>query len=128
MKDAFERPFRNNATSTLPSTFITTQRPTETHDILSIVDGTSQDKEKETSPSPASRIVAARSRPPPTPRPAWDIELGTNNPGSPSSGPPPPLPPRPPSPKWDIELDLNGSDEENPQGYEHGVFGRAGLL
>jgi len=133
VKDAFEKPFRNNATSSLPAPPI----PHSTSET-----GKSKGKEREASSRTTPEATTSRTR---LPSPVWDIELDLDvDGGSPESGPPPVsreprmaentkiqnvnsesvLRNRSPSPMWDIELDLNGSDEDNqPDG-----FGAAALL
>ncbi|CCM03593.1 uncharacterized protein FIBRA_05730 [Fibroporia radiculosa] len=116
--DAFEKPFRNSATSTLSS-----QRQA----------GANSDKGKGkqqqpdvTSTEPAV-VVSRRAR---DPSPLWDIGLDLNDHSSPDveAGPAiehhnalqsllsPGSRKRPPSPVWDIELDLNESDQESEAG------------
>ncbi|KAI0052793.1 hypothetical protein FA95DRAFT_1163032 [Auriscalpium vulgare] len=132
MKDAFERPFRNNATSSID--FLSTShgkdasqsQAARTESIKSKGKGKELTRPDDNNDSgskvpPASLLgvskepVTARA-----PSPTWDIELDLNTPSpppSPSEGPPPELQhppaakrPREESPVWDIELDLN--DEE----------------
>ncbi|KIM75474.1 hypothetical protein PILCRDRAFT_827178 [Piloderma croceum F 1598] len=144
IKDAFEKPFRNHATSTLLSTYNTASAST----VVCDTDGKGKGKEKATSQPESS--TTTRIRPPREPSPVWDIELDLDrdiNINSPESGPPPVTRPpekgpnskdngevkraRSPSPIWDIELDLNGSDEEDNQdgkGKGKARFGAAELL
>jgi DNA excision repair protein ERCC-1 len=119
MKEAFERPFRNQATSTLQATtssFVAND---------GMGDGQGGGVERAFSePEPS---MVARTRAPRQPSPVWDIELhldlDVNTHLSPESGPPPTsradtnlcgisATKEPSSPVWDIELDLNGSDED----------------
>jgi DNA excision repair protein ERCC-1 len=140
IKDAFEKPFRNHATSTLTSTYNAASENTAVCD----TDGKGKGKEKAASQSGTT----SRTRPPREPSPVWDIELDLDlDIDSPESGPPPVSRPpekgsnsegngeakraRSPSPIWDIELDLNGSDEEDNQdgkGKGKAGFGAAELL
>jgi len=142
VKDAFEKPFRNNATSMIPSSFADASRlpATDSSGIpSSSTSGTSKGKEREssrtTSPVPES---TSHARPPREPSPVWDIELDLDLDGnnSPESGPPPVTLSRQldavvnttkrirsPSPMWDIELDLNASDDDQSD-----RFVTAGLL
>ena len=126
IQDAFNKPFRNNATSALPvSTQLqlraSQQASASTEDRLSSLDkgkgraqesdlGGGEDVEPERrAPTPPRPPPAPRPRPP---SPTWDIELDLNSSPSPETGPPP-VRKRPPSPVWDIELDLNASDAED---------------
>jgi DNA excision repair protein ERCC-1 len=144
IKDAFEKPFRNNATTSLPSQ----SRSIFNASSSAAVDLTSKGKgkEKATSLSESSTTPRDRLRPPREPSPIWDLELDldldadASIDNSPQSGPPPV--PRTPdaradvdlmnessSPVWDIELDLNGSDDDNDaQGRGQDGFGAAALL
>ncbi|KAI0312683.1 restriction endonuclease type II-like protein [Amylostereum chailletii] len=126
MKDAFERPFRNGATSALrPSqTASTSNNPNpngKERDTPFSLPPLLKDKgkgkptaaidaEELSSPSPP-RLPHTDARKPQSP--VWDIELDLNSPS-----PPPPgrsestakKRDREPSPLWDIELDLNPDD------------------
>ncbi|KAH9930388.1 DNA repair protein rad10 [Amylocystis lapponica] len=123
LQDAFEKPFRNNSTSTLPSQF--TQRPVSAHPDK----GKGKAPETRALPAPAAAAddSTAWIRAPKPPSPVWDIELDLNHDSpspTPETGPPPHRSPspsgqrnkRPPSPVWDIELDLNESDIEEVVG------------
>ncbi|KAG1858098.1 restriction endonuclease type II-like protein [Suillus subluteus] len=128
IKDAFDKPFRNRATSAVFS--VGSQLPRGAGDevvstsngekvsevaepmtVLSGVKGKGKGKE------PAQR----------SPSPVWDIELDLDSPPpTASSGPPPP---REPSPVWDIELDLNDDSDDlyvDPRLAAKKGFGRAG--
>ncbi|CAL1706941.1 unnamed protein product [Somion occarium] len=130
IKDAFEKPFRNNATSALPFAQF---QPTSTTQVASttaaeaLAEGVLEVSTNEPAPSHPAR----------EPRPVWDIELDLNEslPPSPESGP---LPirqvaigqkltrQRSPSPMWDIELDLDEADVE--QSTAKDKFGQPALL
>ena len=85
IKDAFEKPFRNNATSALAF-----ERPT-----LKGKERASEDN-----------VVSEGAE--------WDIELDLNESPEPAPQPEPTARrKRSPSPVWDIELDLNDSDMED---------------
>jgi DNA excision repair protein ERCC-1 len=131
IKDAFEKPFRNHATSILSSIYNAASAST----VVCDTDGKGKGKEKATS-QPESSTTTRRIR---EPSPVWDIELDLDlDIDSPESGPPPVTRSREKgemarsrSPIWDIELDLNGSDEEDNQdgnGKGKAGFGAAGLL
>jgi DNA excision repair protein ERCC-1 len=118
IKDAFEKPFRNNSTTSLNVS--ATQQPLlhsslrpRKEDLVAGPSSADKGKQKET------EAPSRQARPP---SPVWDIELDLNDENSSlataESGP---LPieltgktskNRPQSPPWDIELDLNPSDEE----------------
>lgn len=140
IKDAFEKPFRNNATSTLPSTLLASQskRSNDNDNEDSMAPNRDQAKAREVDET-LPLETSSRSRPPRSPSPVWDIELDLN--GSPENGPPPtsetpgksPSADNPglrkgrsPSPMWDIELDLTGSDDD--AGTVKEGFGKAALL
>ncbi|KAI0093079.1 restriction endonuclease type II-like protein [Irpex rosettiformis] len=130
LKDAFEKPFRNNSTSTVPF-----QPRLSQHDVANNlttcpeIDPSSSDKVKGKGKAMPDSTTDEYTPPPPSqlrprePSPVWDIELDLNDTPSPQAAlPAPPRSPqldssrkRPGSPVWDIELDLNGSDieEEN---------------
>jgi DNA excision repair protein ERCC-1 len=137
IKDAFERPFRHNATSTLPSTFEAEK--------LNSATGNEKSKGKEVARSlPESSTTGDYPRPPREPSPIWDLELDLDVDGNAHISPesrPSPVPRAPDksangnnvdgrqgssSPIWDIDLDLNGSD--GIDGKEKGGFGGARLL
>ncbi|KAI1798264.1 DNA repair protein rad10 [Ganoderma leucocontextum] len=126
IQDAFNKPFRNNATSALPvSTQLqlraSQQASATTEDRVSSLDK-GKGRAQESNLVGGDGVVPERRaptppRPPPAPRPrppspTWDIELDLNSSPSPELGPPP-VGKRPPSPAWDIELDLNASDVED---------------
>ncbi|KAI0342096.1 DNA repair protein rad10 [Trametopsis cervina] len=144
LKDAFDKPFRNTATSViLPHS----QRPSQLDEQplgnLSPA-GANKGKDKERAPATSSDTTvtstsAQRIR---EPSPVWDIELDLNDSPTPDPGTAPltPLPQpsrkRLQSPVWDIELDLNDSDMEdvsrkrrkgNDIGEDHG-FGIPDML
>jgi len=141
IKDAFEKPFRNNATSSLPSQ---SRSIFDAGLSAAVVDPTSKGRGKEKAAESSTTPPDSR-RPPREPSPVWDLELdldldadaGIDSHNSPQSGPPPvPRTPATPanihlrdessSPVWDIELDLNVSDDDNDV---HGKgFGAAALL
>jgi len=140
IKDAFEKSFRNNATSTL-----TPQSRSIFDSSLSVAgtntqggNGKGKGKEKIPSLPESSTTALDHPRPPREPSPVWDLELdldvdvdmdaGIENHISPESGPPPVSRPTygSSSPAWDIELDLGGSDGDDGKG-KHG-FGAAALL
>ncbi|KAA1470754.1 DNA repair protein rad10, partial [Dentipellis sp. KUC8613] len=131
MKDAFERPFRNNATSALtsePSVPEATSLPSSSTlaDPSANKDngkGKGKEKEKENpapiaGPSTVALPGSGRAESPP-----WDIELDLNSPTPPpppssqprtqaQPKPKPQNPTRAESPIWDIELDLNSPEPE----------------
>ncbi|TFY57183.1 hypothetical protein EVG20_g8642 [Dentipellis fragilis] len=136
MKDAFERPFRNNATSALlsePSAPESTSLP-NTASTSTVADvatnkdsskGKGKEKEKENSASiagPSNIALPGSGR---AESPPWDIELDLNSPTPPpppssqprtqiQPTPKPQNPSRAESPIWDIELDLNSPEPEEP--------------
>lgn len=139
IKDAFEKPFRNNATSSLPSTFIPSTRSTfeaSSSDVSIRID---QFKSREKGKEQANDSSGPRSRPSRNPSPIWDLELDLDDEmnNSSESGPPPKNKSNttrhspPDSPAWDLELDLNPSDDgyathANKEGNVE--FGSAALL
>lgn len=114
IRDAFEKPFRSSATSSLPfqsqsQSQSQKQRQENAHAAPAVAD---KGKQK------AQDVGARRPR---EPSPEWNFDLDFDSP--PASPSPPPQPQnamegsqvsrkRPPSPVWDIELDLNESDVE----------------
>ena len=134
MKDAFEKPFRNNVTSTIP---FQSQQPAQGGERDVETGGRSADKGKEKAMVPAAGDEPAFDswqRHPREPSPDWDIELDLNTsppPASPSQAVPASAKAvaddrtesrkRPSSPVWDIELDLNGSDVEDTSRKRHRV-------
>ncbi|KIY73141.1 DNA repair protein rad10 [Cylindrobasidium torrendii FP15055 ss-10] len=95
MKDAFEKPFRNNATVKLAN--------------FPLAKG----KEKEREAASSGTMAAPTGGRQRSPSPLWDIERDLDSPPPPApknaiSG----RPPRSPSPIWDIELDLNTPSPE----------------
>ncbi|PCH43674.1 DNA repair protein rad10 [Wolfiporia cocos MD-104 SS10] len=111
IRDAFERPFRNNAISTLSPASWQVQSG-----IVQADKG--KGKERDTSPSSATTAASdpVQPRRPREPSPVWDIELDLNpTPSPPEVADTTPARKRPPSPVWDIELDLNDSDPEESQ-------------
>ncbi|KAK7692725.1 hypothetical protein QCA50_004358 [Cerrena zonata] len=126
IKDAFEKPFRNNATSALPfgsQTQTQSQRSTSAQNTTT--DTGAENSTTRRVASSSQPIVPAPSRPPREPSPEWDLELDLN--ASPTTTPPPPeksttldKPKRAPSPEWDIEDDIEIDDDE--------TFGQSSLL
>ena len=118
IKDAFEKPFRNNATSAL--SFNQTAISQDAGDVAHSGKGKERavDPSLELLASPNLLGLSEASRRTREPSPPWDIELDLNE------SPPPEVVPheheavskkraRSPSPVWDIELDLNPSDLED---------------
>ncbi|KZP34596.1 DNA repair protein rad10 [Athelia psychrophila] len=68
LKDAFERPFRNQATSTLPSSFMAASQQRATYDAGKNIESI-RVEDNEMGPPP---VQARRPR---SPSPEWDIEL-----------------------------------------------------
>jgi DNA excision repair protein ERCC-1 len=90
IKNAFDKPVRNKATRTLPTTASQDQRVLASRDQDTVAQSTSK-KGKEKEPS------TGLGRPARDPSPVWDIELDLDD------GPAQPRRPQP----FDIELDLN---------------------
>ncbi|KAH9935459.1 restriction endonuclease type II-like protein [Fomitopsis serialis] len=106
IQDAFRKPFRNNATSTLSSQLLATHLSQATVD---------KGKEKESSASNPSAAVSDLNSPsPPAAAPMQTIKdsSGPSADTAASSSTASLGRKRPPSPVWDIELDLNESDVE----------------
>ncbi|KAL1703239.1 DNA repair protein rad10 [Schizophyllum commune] len=112
IKNAFEKPIRNKATSALP--FVPSQAMASQQSSMA----SSTAAEPSSSSSAAPSATAGPSRPVPatpsaprlgarSPSPEWDIEKDLSPEPDPSSSRPQDRPPRSPSPVWDIELDLN---------------------
>ena len=117
IKDAFEKPFRNNATSALPL-------PSQQAQVLQNVPSTSELRPS-LRPSATSldddEYLPQRERAPREASPTWDIELDLND----SPPPPSPLQPaavapnptqkrrRSPSIEWDIEKDVDDVDVDS---------------
>ncbi|OJA20861.1 hypothetical protein AZE42_02964 [Rhizopogon vesiculosus] len=142
VKDAFDRPFRNRATSAVFS--VGSQLPRSVDD--TVVSASTGEKFPEVAgpaasgskalpvfPSdsaPAQRGVKGKAKEQAPMRghsPAWHLD----SPPSTASSGPPSRPPREPSPVWDIELDLNDDDlyadvDVDPQLAAKKGFGRAG--
>lgn len=109
IKNAFEKPFRNNATNSLAmlasqaknnDSQASSTKPTNPPE--------TQDKGSQPPVAPAAARPSTSSRPPREPSPVWDIELDLSP--TAESGPLPEIlssPARNKSPEWDIELDLN---------------------
>ena len=121
IRDAFNKPFRNNSTSALPiSTQVQLRASQQAGDANS--NGRVDELDAEAADEYDVRARAPTPpRPPPAPRPrppspTWDIELDLNesSPEPTAESGPPPVRKRPPSPTWDIELDLNDTDEDDP--------------
>ena len=118
IKDAFERPFRNNATS-LPYS-------SQPQASASTNDTTTATAPLDTTAGPSSQPTSSQtdgpSRAPREPSPVWDLELDLN--ASPTPTPPPEKPKDRPqrasSPKWDIEDDVDMDEDES--------FGQSSLL
>ncbi|KAL1685620.1 DNA repair protein rad10 [Schizophyllum commune] len=107
IKNAFEKPIRNKATSALP--FIPSQASSSSQR-SSTADVETFSSTAAPSSSAAAPSSSATAPPAPAPRPGarspspeWDIEKDL----SPEPSSSKPRPPRSPSPVWDIELDLN---------------------
>ncbi|KAG2364913.1 restriction endonuclease type II-like protein [Suillus spraguei] len=136
IKDAFDKPFRNRATSAVFS--VGSQVPRDAGDeVVSTSNGEKVLEVAEREAVPGSKAIlepvagvrgkgkgkelAQRS-----PSPVWDIELDLDSPPpTASSGPPP----REPSPVWDIELDLNDDSDDlyvDPRLAAKKGFGRVG--
>lgn len=97
LKDAFERPFRNNATTTTSFTssqVTASQRP-------AVANSSSLDPKSAPNPKP---------RPPRPASPVWDMELDLDDELPASQQAESSTRKRLTSPIWDIELDLNDSD------------------
>ncbi|EAU91778.2 DNA excision repair protein ERCC-1 [Coprinopsis cinerea okayama7 len=108
MKNAFEKPFRNNATSTLTSSQSQARAP-------------GPSSQRETQGASAARnsnmeagtsLATQRRRGNRSPSPAWDIELDLDLPDAndPAPTPPPAPPPRRPSPSRGRSPDLHARD------------------
>ncbi|KZT28939.1 DNA repair protein rad10 [Neolentinus lepideus HHB14362 ss-1] len=103
MKDAFDKPFRNSATSIVP---YTTSQPRPSK-------GKEKDKTGEREPSVLwGDDIDVSEFTTPAPEPISASKAGNAQPRQVSEGEVPRK--RPPSPVWDIELDLNDSDLEDP--------------
>ncbi|KAF7969724.1 hypothetical protein HWV62_26134 [Athelia sp. TMB] len=108
IKDAFEKPFRNQATSTLPSNFMASSQRRATYDASKNIEPIRVDDNQDKGKGKELPTRSLRQ-----PRPQTDEEI------NPENGPPPleasvttRRKPRSPSPMWDLELDLNASDED----------------
>ncbi|KAI9063687.1 DNA repair protein rad10 [Trametes sanguinea] len=132
IQDAFNKPFRNKSTSTVP---ISSQLQMQASQTQRSDKGKQRATDNGTdAPSNHVSQQAEGPRPPREPSPVWDIELDLNDSPEPTpeSGPPPvnsassTARKRPPSPTWDIELDLNASEveEEEVDGTEDESRGR----
>ncbi|KAG2036122.1 restriction endonuclease type II-like protein [Suillus americanus] len=140
IKDAFDKPFRNRATSAVFS--VGSQVPRGTGDeVVSTSNGEKVSEVAEPKAASGSKAILdsiptqsgvkskGKEREPAqrSPSPVWDIELDLDSPPpTASSGPPPP---REPSPVWDIELDLNDDSDDlyvDPRLAAKKGFGRAG--
>ncbi|KAI0699570.1 restriction endonuclease type II-like protein, partial [Cytidiella melzeri] len=127
LKDAFDKPFRNSSTSTIPfqSQRIPQQAPD--NEPAPAISGNDKGKGKEKVADFCADVdvptaSSSQHRPREPTNPTWDIELDLNTSPSPEHQPPAhqaqsgkpteKTRKRPPSPVWDIELDLNESDEE----------------
>lgn len=119
IKNAFEKPFRNNATTSLAvlasqaKTDASNSQSTTTAPPANRPPATSNSKSKGKERAVDLPPAATSSRPIREPSPVWDIELDNSSPTS-ETGPLPETytaPSAPPvraeSPVWDIELDLN---------------------
>jgi DNA excision repair protein ERCC-1 len=121
IKDAFDKPFRNHATSAVFS--VGSQVPRGVGD--EVVSKSNGEKVSEVAAS-ASKVILdsvpvqssvkgkGKGKEPAqrSPSPVWDIELDLDSPPPTASSGPPPPPPRGPSPVWDIELDLNDDSDD----------------
>lgn len=115
MKEAFDKPFRNSATSALdfPSTSSQPKAQsrlppsaTDRSGANSSITAGSHDKGKGKEKEPNS----GSSQPPPRPPVVTPLSLASKNGSQGSSG----ARPREPSPVWDIELDLNSPSPSPP--------------
>jgi DNA excision repair protein ERCC-1 len=124
MKTAFEKPFRNNATTSL--VLLASQKPrevsmddpmdpieideTDNEEFAQTYHASSEDKGKGKTSEPSYEVapVSRSTALPREPSPEWDIEKDLVPPPRPmpTSGDTH-QPPRPESPPWDIELELN---------------------
>ncbi|KAF8844358.1 DNA repair protein rad10 [Paxillus ammoniavirescens] len=121
IKDTFEKPFRNKATSATFSLGTQVLSPQKTATARTTDDeippaSTNARVNGQGMPLPASPSY----RPPSEPSPMWDIEFDLDSSTTVSNGPEktqayttaPEGRPRSPSPVWDIELDLNEPDDD----------------
>jgi len=121
IKDTFEKPFRNKATSatfSLGTQVLSAQKaataPTTDDEIPPASTNAGVNGQGMSLPASPSY------RPPSEPNPMWDIELDLDSPTTMFNGPEktqayatvPEGRPRSPSPVWDIELDLNEPDDD----------------
>lgn len=132
IQDAFRKPFRNHATSSLSAQLMTTHLSQAKQDKGK---GKASDVSGITDMAASVQTSGASSGPPRNQSPVWDIELDLSIPSPPptstakdlgtrtstspraeagtsSIDPSTSRRKRPPSPVWDIELDLNESDVE----------------
>lgn len=125
IQDAFSRPFRTKATTTVSLTSQSEQ--------FAAISGQSNQEAQPSNNASEAKSAGKQRRREREPSPVWDIELDLNESPSPTSetGPlpqhSPPLPisgsvvpengkrKRPPSPVWDIELDLNENEAEEEE-------------
>jgi DNA excision repair protein ERCC-1 len=115
IKNAFEKPIRNNSTNSLSFTVSQLQNPSPNDQVVAKTQA--KGKERPESTLKMSSSSQLPERPPRRPSPVWDIELDSPpsmptaengpDPESTSEGPSSPIP------TWDIELDLNASEEED---------------
>ncbi|PSR81149.1 hypothetical protein PHLCEN_2v6484 [Hermanssonia centrifuga] len=115
IRDAFEKPFRNNATSALSF-----QQPISAQGKGQSTNGATSTRREAEMESLACIHESPPSRTTRDPSPMWDIELDLNSsppleePAARQFTPGPSNPKkRPPSPVWDIELDLNEESEDH---------------
>ena len=103
--DAFEKPFRNKATSTIPASQVARDALGRDQDEDEVITDAGSSEQPETREQPESQIHQFGSAanldlmPPPPPRPKANVNVS-----------PGPSRTRGESPTWDIELDLNEDD------------------
>ncbi|KAG1828961.1 restriction endonuclease type II-like protein [Suillus variegatus] len=132
IKDAFDKPFRNRATSAVFSVGSQVTRGAGDEVVSTSNDVTEPNAasgSKTISDSAPAQSGKGKGKEPAqrSPSPVWDIELDLNTP-PPVASSGPPLP-REPSPAWDIELDLNDDSDDlyvDPRLAAKKGFGQAG--
>ncbi|KAG1895553.1 restriction endonuclease type II-like protein [Suillus fuscotomentosus] len=115
IKDAFDKPFRNRATSAVFSVGSQVTRGAGDEVVSTSNDVTEPNAasgSKTISDSAPAQSGKGKGKEPAqrSPSPVWDIELDLDTP-PPVASSGPPLP-REPSPAWDIELDLNDDSDD----------------